>query len=111
MVAQTLDDEFLALLCEDEDLVRAEFDEIIEANWGEPPLPPAPRRPVPSTPYREMLHPREQNHVPLRTPARQRSPPPRKAGDAWKPRTAGARPADRSHRQTDPEVASAADAT
>ena len=66
MVAQTLDEEFLALLCEDEDLVRAEFDAIIEANWGEPPLPPAPRRPVPSTPYRDMVHPHGQHPRPDR---------------------------------------------
>ncbi len=84
MVAQTLDEEFLALVCEDEDLVRAEFDEIIEANWGEPPLSPAPRRPVPSTPYQDMVHPHGQNRVPIGRPARQRSPPSRKAGDAWK---------------------------
>ncbi|MFI6096161.1 hypothetical protein ACIA8G_11435 [Lentzea sp. NPDC051213] len=84
MVAQTLDEEFLALLCEDEELLRAEFDEIIEANWGEPPLPPAPRPPVPSTPYRDVLHQHWRNHVPIGRPARQRSPPQRKAGDAWK---------------------------
>ena len=83
MVAQTLDEEFLALVCEDEDLVRAEFDEIIEANWGEPPLSPAPRRPVPPTPYRNVFHPHGQNHVPISPSARQRSPPSRKAGDAW----------------------------
>lgn len=83
MVAQTLDEEFLALMCEDEDLVRAEFDAIIEANWAEPPLPPAPRRPVPSTPYRAPLLPHGRSHVPIDVPARQRSPPARKAGDAW----------------------------
>lgn len=82
MAAQTLDKEFLALLCEDEDLVRAEFDEIIAANWGEPPLPPAPRPPVPATPYRDAFHPHERNHVPIDRSARQRSPPARKAGDA-----------------------------
>lgn len=82
MVAQTLDEEFLSLLCEDEELVRAEFDAIIEANWGEPPLPPAPRPPVPSTPYRDVFGPHCRDRVPIGTPARQRSPPSRKAGDA-----------------------------
>jgi len=83
MVVRTLDEELVALLCEDEDLVRAEFDAIIEANWGEPPPPPAPRPPVPSTPYRDVVHPRWRNHVPIGRSARQRSPPSRKAGDAW----------------------------
>ncbi|MCR3750618.1 hypothetical protein [Lentzea californiensis] len=82
MVAQTLDDEFLALLCADEDLVRTEFDAIIAANWGEPPLPPAPRPRVPMTPYRDVSRPHWRNRVPERRSARQRSPPSRKAGDA-----------------------------
>lgn len=81
MVAQTLDEEFFALVCEDEDLTRAEFDAIIEANWGEPPLPPAPRRPLPSTPHRNTLRPHGQHRVPMDLSARQRSPPSRKAGD------------------------------
>jgi hypothetical protein len=38
--------EFLALLCEDEDLLRAEFEAIIDANWDRP----GPLRPTPSTP-------------------------------------------------------------
>ncbi|SFR03507.1 hypothetical protein SAMN04488564_102338 [Lentzea waywayandensis] len=84
MVARTLDEEFLALVCEDEDLVRAEFDAIIEAGWGEPPLSPAPRLPVPSTPYRDTRRPSGQARVPIDRTARQRSPPARKAGDAWK---------------------------
>ena len=84
MVAQTLEEEFLALLCEDEDLVRAEFDEIIEANWGEPPPPPAPLQPIPSTPYLDRCLPHGRTRVPIGRPARQRSPPARKAGDAWK---------------------------
>ncbi|MDX8034206.1 hypothetical protein SK803_28655 [Lentzea sp. BCCO 10_0856] len=83
MATRTLDEEFFALVCEDEGLMRAEFDEIIAANWGEPPLSPAPRRPVPPTPYRGVFQPHGQNHVPIGRPARQRSPPARKAGDAW----------------------------
>ncbi|MEV6236726.1 hypothetical protein [Lentzea sp. NPDC051838] len=82
MIATTLDEEFLALVCEDEDLVRAEFDAIIEANWGEPPPTPAPRRPVPPAPYRNPFHPYGQDQMPTSGQARQRSPPSRKAGDA-----------------------------
>jgi hypothetical protein len=35
---------FLALICADEDLLRAEFEEIIAAGWGPPPLPDGGRR-------------------------------------------------------------------
>jgi hypothetical protein len=40
-------EEFLALLCADEDLLRAEFDAIVAANWDRPtpPRPTPPRRP------------------------------------------------------------------
>jgi hypothetical protein len=37
-----VDEEFLALICADEELLRAEFDAIITASWGQP-RPPAPR--------------------------------------------------------------------
>jgi hypothetical protein len=39
-VDQAVQDEFLALICADEDLLRAEFDAIIAAGWGQP-RPPA----------------------------------------------------------------------
>lgn len=42
----TAQEEFLALLCADEDLLRAEFEAIIDANWDRP----VPQRPVPATP-------------------------------------------------------------
>jgi hypothetical protein len=35
--AQTVDEQFLALVCSDEDLLRAEFDAIIAAEWPSPP--------------------------------------------------------------------------
>src|SRR4029450_7226754 len=38
-------DEFLALVCSDEELLRAEFEAIVEAAWSSPPPPdPTPRR-------------------------------------------------------------------
>jgi hypothetical protein len=45
-------EEFLALLCADEDLVRAEFEAIIDANWD----PPRPARRTPPTPPRRPAH-------------------------------------------------------
>ncbi|MET9224670.1 hypothetical protein [Lentzea sp. NPDC003310] len=77
MDTRTLDEEFLALLCEDDDLVRAEFDAIVEANWGGPPPPSAPRQPVPPTPHRHRVHPHGTGRVPFSGRPRQRSPPAR----------------------------------
>ncbi|MET9630460.1 hypothetical protein ABZX92_23615 [Lentzea sp. NPDC006480] len=94
MVAQTLDEEFFALVCEDEELTRAEFDAIIEANWGEPPLPSVPRPPLPSTPYLNTFRSHGQDRVPVSLPARQRSPP------SWRqtPRSTSGRPFAQSNR-------------
>jgi len=39
-------EEFLALVCADEDLLRAEFEAIMEANWDRP-EPPRPTWPTP----------------------------------------------------------------
>jgi hypothetical protein len=42
---QTTEDEFLALVCADEDLLRAEFEAIIDENWAPPPpIPPSRQR-------------------------------------------------------------------
>jgi hypothetical protein len=41
--ARTVDEQFLALMCSDADLLRAEFDAIIAAEWPSPP-PRTPRR-------------------------------------------------------------------
>jgi len=41
------DEEFLALLCADEQLLRAEFDEIVAAQWPNPPAQPPAQRPRP----------------------------------------------------------------
>jgi hypothetical protein len=52
-------DEFLALVCSDEELLRAEFEAIVEAGWSSPPPPdptpgreaePPPDRPVADRP-------------------------------------------------------------
>jgi hypothetical protein len=42
-IARTVDDQFLALLCSEEDLLRSEFDAIIAAEWPSPPAS-TPRR-------------------------------------------------------------------
>lgn len=49
------DEAFTELICGDPDLVRAEFDALIAAGFGEPPEPPSPSapsaaRPMPSPP-------------------------------------------------------------
>lgn len=79
-------DAFIDLLCQDEDLVRAEFDAIIAAAWpgspGPPPVPAPPgsddRRPGwPSRPGWTDLSARTQRPLvpPRRWRGRQRSPP------------------------------------
>ncbi|HEY0805430.1 MAG TPA: hypothetical protein VGD84_10205, partial [Pseudonocardiaceae bacterium] len=45
-------DEFLAVICADEEWVRAEFDALIAAQWPDPPPPaPAPRPALPPPSY------------------------------------------------------------
>jgi len=75
MPTRVMEDEFLALLCGDEEVVRAEFDAIINANWEDPPPVPTPRAPVPRTPYRPVVDPYGSGgpHA-VRWP-RERSPP------------------------------------
>lgn len=71
-------DDFLDVLCADEDLLRAEFDAIVQANWPEPPAgpptPPAPRHRTRPRPPRVVARPRP-GAPRRRTRARQRSPP------------------------------------
>jgi len=48
--AEAKQDAFIDLICQDDDLLRAEFDALIAASWDPPPAapPPAPpRRPPP----------------------------------------------------------------
>lgn len=78
-----LDADFLALVCADEELLRAEFDAIIAAGWGCPqgrrPHPPVSTHPLPKRSEAPSTRPagiaarRHSPTVPAR--ARQRSPP------------------------------------
>jgi hypothetical protein len=73
-------DEFVDLLCADEELLRAEFDAIVAAEWpGEPPLEfrprgDGPRWPAP-TPPSEPHRPGRRTRRRVDEWARQRSPP------------------------------------
>jgi hypothetical protein len=86
-------DAFVDLLCQDEDLVRAEFDAIIAAAWPVPPMPPA----LPAPPGSDERPPRWPIRPgwtdlsartarllapPPRWRGRQRSPPSTEEGDA-----------------------------
>ena len=84
---RTIDEQFLELICSDEDLLRAEFDAIIAAEWPSPPAT-TPRRDAGWRPAREAhRHPRARITGPVARPpqpgvgewARQRSPPPRQS--------------------------------
>jgi hypothetical protein len=73
-------EEFLALLCADEDLLRAEFDAIVAANWDRPrpPRPTLPRRPFEAWPRRPPSRATSAGSVPRRCGfvwRRGRSPP------------------------------------
>ena len=78
---RTADADFLAVLCADEELLRAEFDAIVEANWDvPPPVPPArPEgpgpRPVAPRPPRRTRRPAPGRRPAGRGPVRERSPP------------------------------------
>jgi len=82
---RTVDEQFLDLICSDEDLLRAEFDAIIAAEWPSPPTTPrrgaAGERPTSGAHRgagalgaRPVTRPR---HPGIGEWARQRSPPPR----------------------------------
>jgi len=86
-VERTLDEQFLELVCSDEELLRAEFDAIIAAEWPTPPnhsprqhpagQPPTPR----GRPWWPALGGRltsRLRHPGLGGWARQRSPPTRR---------------------------------
>jgi len=74
---------FIDLVCQDEQLLRAEFDALIAESWQTPPgpVPPAPpRRPPPSTPPSSAMtvdgRPTPTQHVPdAEGWQRQRAPP------------------------------------
>jgi hypothetical protein len=93
--ARTVEEQFLDLICNDADLLTAEFDAIIAAEWPNPPVNPPGRGPTgrqPTRPAARRLMTRVRRTVSRpRHPgtggwARQRSPPfqprtDRKAGD------------------------------
>jgi hypothetical protein len=79
--ALSIDDAFLELWCADEDLMRAEFDAIIAAEW---PTAPPPRRGAahPTEPVADRVRgicrtplPDRPRHLGVGGRARQRSPP------------------------------------
>lgn len=82
-IERSVDERFLDLLCSDTELVRAEFDAIIAAEWPDPPSPEIRRQPAsgprPEHPRRPSAEPsmRQIQDWPLRPEAwrRQRSPP------------------------------------
>ena len=52
-VTRTVDEQFLTLICSDEDLLRAEFDAIIAAEWPGPPTNTPGRRSADGRPARD----------------------------------------------------------
>lgn len=87
--ADTIEEQFLELVCSDVDLVRGEFEAIIAAEWPTPPpVRPPLRRPAggPGMPRRGRRWSRRVGHLPSRPQdpsigawSRQRSPPDRPA--------------------------------
>jgi len=82
-MSTVIEDSFLDLVCQDEDLLRAEFDALIAASWHlPPPPPPAVPRPAgrpPHWPPAPLPEPPRPARTPREAPRlrRQRSPPPR----------------------------------
>lgn len=83
-----VEEEFVALVCADAQLLRAEFDAIIAQEWGSPSLPPGPlhRSRFPARPpqrrRRRTDRPADQLTGPQHDPggdgrSRERGPPPR----------------------------------
>jgi hypothetical protein len=70
-LARTIDEQFLALMCFNEDLLRAEFDTIITAEWP---------RPLANRPGRRPAH---------RRPAKQSPRQPGNASNCWQVIVAG----------------------
>jgi hypothetical protein len=70
-LARTIDEQFVALMCFDEDLLRAEFDTIITAEWP---------RPLANRPGRRPAH---------RRPAKQSPRQPGNASNCWQVIVAG----------------------
>jgi hypothetical protein len=97
--ARTVDEQFFDLICDDADLLAAEFDAIIAAEWSTPPANPGARgaaggHPGSGTsrraadPVRDLVS--RPRHPGVGGWARQRSPPPRQPSTS--DRKAGDRP-------------------
>lgn len=80
------EEEFLAIVCSDQDLLRAEFDAIIFAAWPSPPLDPAAGYDAlvnspdakPNSPGSDLPQQAGPHHPGTGGRSRQRSPPPPK---------------------------------
>ncbi|GGN95074.1 hypothetical protein GCM10010112_84980 [Actinoplanes lobatus] len=81
--AAAVQDAFIDLVCQDDDLLRAEFDALVAASWHTPPGPPPPappRRPPPgaahsATPAIHTGRPYTGGTPTRRQDRRQRAPP------------------------------------
>ena len=73
------DEEFADLIAGDQELLRAEFDDLISSSWPQPPSPPAPPAPPapPNTNSEEYPAPPPNRTGPPRGPGRQNPPPTR----------------------------------
>jgi hypothetical protein len=88
-----VEEEFLELVCADEELLRAEFDALIAATWGQPRQPARPCRacrptpPAPGRPSRGFARPgpMRAQHDPGADRTRQRAPPDRTSNHAPHP--------------------------
>jgi hypothetical protein len=83
-VEPSVDDQFLDMVCADADLLRAEFEAIVAAEWLTPPMTPHPQHParVPPRPSQTRRHlpcsgqvRQRPCHPGIGGWARQRSPP------------------------------------
>jgi len=73
------DEEFTDLVASDEELLRAEFDELIASSWPQPPSPPTPPAPPCLNPQEPTPPPDTPDQRPSPDPATQphtRPPPP-----------------------------------
>lgn len=82
--APAMDDQFLALVCNDADLLDAEFEAIVAAEWPVPPEGTPPRSPEPVRPLPSVCRPLQRTSTRADPPARplgwagrapERSPP------------------------------------
>lgn len=92
LTTSTLHEEFFALVCADDELLRAEFAAIIDAAWNEPPTPPERRQPGPVPEQVDrclaasaLTATAARPHPGVGGWARQRSPPPQKPSAGERP--------------------------